>query len=168
MIAALLLFFSWLLISSLVLFRFGFAYYGTFDEEQRWQINAPSLTLAQLAIPVTAGWQVVHVLDPRCGCSRFAKEHAAMFTSLYDLAEQQQTYRTAQELVAAGFVIPAVPAVLLFDHGTLIYAGPYASGPLCSTQHSFLHSLISRQTQLEGLWLNGESKACRCLVTPTS
>lgn len=163
-----MLFFSWLLLGSLLLFRFGFAFYGTFDEEQRWHTATPSVTLAQLAIPVTAGWQVVHVLDSHCGCSRFAKEHAAMFTSQYALAEQQQSYRTAQELAAVGFIIPAVPAVLLFDQGILIYAGPYASGPLCSTQQSFLHSLISRQTQLEGLWLNGESKACRCLVTPTS
>ena len=165
LIAALLLFGSWLLFSGLLLYRFGFAHYGTFDERQLWRFDTTGVTLQQLAIPVEAGWQVVHILDKNCGCSRFANSHVGMFSDLYQLAAERQLYRSAAELAAAGFTLPAVPAVLLFDHGKLMYAGPYASGPLCSTNNSFLTSLISRQTQLEGLWLNGESKACRCLVT---
>lgn len=164
--AALLLFFAWLIFSSVLLYRFGFAHYGTFDDKQLWRFDSAGLRLSQLAIPEVAGWQVVHVLDKNCGCSRLAKSHASLFRELYQLPVEQQLYRSAAELTAAGFTLPAVPAVLLFDHGKLIYAGPYASGPLCSTNNSFLTGLISRQTQLEGLWLNGESKACRCLVSP--
>lgn len=163
--AALLLFIAWLLFSSVLLYRFGFAHYGTFDEKQLWRFDSTGITLSQLAIPEVSGWQVVHVLDSNCGCSRLAQSHAGMFRELYELPASQQLYRTAAELAAAGFVLPAVPAVLLFDQGKLVYAGPYASGPLCSTNNSFITSLISRQTQLEGLWLNGESKACRCLVS---
>lgn len=165
---ALLLFISWLLFSSALLFRFGFAHYGTFDQQQLWRFDAGEVTLQQLAIPVAANWQVVHVLDNNCGCSRLAKSHASMFSELYHLPATQQWHRSAAELAAAGFPLPAVPAVLLFDHGKLIYAGPYASGPLCSTNNSFLTSLLSRQTLLAGVWLNGESKACRCLVSPAA
>lgn len=168
LVAALLLFVAWLVFSSVLLYRFGFAHYGTFDEKQLWRFDSSGVTLSALAIPEIAGWQVVHVMDQNCGCSRLAKSHAAMFRELYQLPASQQLYRSATELSAAGFTLPAVPAVLLFDHGKLIYAGPYASGPLCSTNNSFLTSLISRQTQLEGLWLNGESKACRCLVSPST
>lgn len=165
---ALSLFLGWLLFSSVLLYRFGFAHYGTFDAQQQWQFDAAGISLQQLAIPVTQGWQVVHVLDKTCGCSRFASSHAKLFTEQYQLPQAQQEYRSAAQLAAAGFELPAVPAVLLFDDGKLMYAGPYASGPLCSTSDSFLTSLISRQVKLNGLWLNGESKACRCLVSPSA
>lgn len=165
LMVALALFISWLLFSSVLLYRFGFAHYGTFDPKQYWQFNPAGLTLSALAVPVLPGWQVVHVLDSHCGCSRLAKPHAELFRELYQLSPEQQQYLSAAELAAAGFTLPAVPAVLLFDNGKLMYAGPYASGPLCSTNNSFLTSLLSRDTQLGGLWLNGESKACRCLVS---
>lgn len=166
LVAALLLFLGWLAFSSVLLYRFGFAHYGTFDDKQLWRFDSAGITLSQLSIPQVDGWQVVHVLDTTCGCTRLAKAHAGMFKELYQLPAAQQLYRSPAELAAAGFVLPAVPAVLLFDQGKLVYAGPYASGPLCSTNNSFITSLLSGQTQLEGLWLNGESKACRCLVSP--
>lgn len=164
--AAIGLFSTWLIITSILLYRFGFAHYGTFDAEQQWHYGTPAITLPQLNIPVEQGWQVVHVLDKHCGCSRFARSHVELFADNYQVPSSRQHYLSAEIIAKAGLTIPAVPAVLLFDNGQLMYAGPYASGPLCSTNDSFLTSLLSRQVALNGLWLNGESKACRCLVSP--
>lgn len=162
------LFVSWLLLSSLALFRFGFSHYGEFDPELRWSATEPQLKLATLQIPDTRGWQLVHVLDSQCGCSRLAQQHVATLSQQLQLSASQQHYRSVAELAAVGFQLPAVPAVLVFEHGSLRYAGPYASGPLCSASNSFLPALLAGQSRLPGSWLNGETKACRCLVSPAT
>ncbi|MDP5208045.1 DUF6436 domain-containing protein, partial [Alishewanella sp. SMS9] len=154
-------------VSSVFLFKFGLNQYGEFDPNQQWTTQPPVLSLTELGLVNNTGWHVVHVLESQCGCSRLAREHADVFSERYQITAQQQSYRSAAELAAANFVLPAVPAVLLFDDGQLVYAGPYASGPMCSTSDSFLTSILARSVQLPGLWLNGEVKACRCLVTPS-
>lgn len=153
------------MLSSVALFRFGFSYYGEFDPQQQWSAAAPQVTLAALQIQDATGWQLVHVLDSQCGCSRLAQQHVATLSQQLQLSVSQQHYRSATELAAAGFRLPAVPAVLVFEHGILRYAGPYASGPLCSSSNSFLPALLLGQSRLPGSWLNGETKACRCLVS---
>lgn len=156
------------MLSSVALFRFGFSHYGEFDPEQQWSASGPDLTLAALQISDSTGWQLVHVLDSQCGCSRLAQQHVATLSQQLQLSASQQHYRSAAELASAGFRLPAVPAVLVFEHGILRYAGPYASGPLCSAGNSFLPALLSGQSRLPGSWLNGEAMACRCLVSPAS
>lgn len=154
-----------MLLSSVGLYRLGFSHYGEFDPLQQWSATEPRLTLAALQVADTAGWQLVHVLDNQCGCSRLAQQHLTTLSQELQLSEKQQHYRTAAELAAVGFPLPAVPAVLAFEHGILRYAGPYASGPLCSSNDSFLPALLLEQSRLPGSWLNGETKACRCLVS---
>lgn len=156
------------MLSSVALFRFGFSHYGEFDPQQQWSAAAPQVTLAALQIQDATGWQLVHVLDSQCGCSRLAQQHVATLSQQLQLSSSQQHYRSATELAAAGFRLPAIPAVLVFEHGILRYAGPYASGPLCSASNSFLPALLSGQSRLPGSWLNGEAMACRCLVSPAS
>lgn len=159
---------AWLILSAFLLHRFGFAHYGLFDAEQRWHFDSPGLAVSALHITPEQGFQVVHVLDDNCGCSRFAAAHAKVFAGIAAPLAKQQWYRSAAEVAAAGFTLPAVPAVLLFEQGQLVYAGPYASGPLCSVRDSFLVQVLSGQVHLAGLWLNGESNACRCLVSSLS
>lgn len=160
-----LLFAGWLISSSIILFRFGFLNYGVFDPQQEWAWQQQSLSLTELQLPTSTGWQLIHVLDDSCGCSRLARQHISLFSDDYGVAAEQQYFMSAIELANAGFPLPAIPAVLLFHEGQLMYAGPYASGPLCSPSKSFLTALLSGQTNLPGTWLNGETKACRCLVS---
>lgn len=160
-----IVFVCWLLSSSLILFRFGFSHYGVFDPTQQWAWQSQSLNLQQVGLTPIEGWQLIHVLDGSCGCSRLARQHVSLLQQDFNLTAQQQFFLTAAQLAAAGFNLPAVPAVLLFEDGQLRYAGPYASGPLCSPGNSFLTALLAGYTALPGTWLNGETKACRCLVS---
>lgn len=160
------LFISWLLLSSIALYRFGNSHYGVFDPELQWAGQTVPLSLAALNITAASERQLVHVLDNQCGCSRLARQHLQALSAELEQNAVEQHFRSAAELAAAGFQLPAVPAVLVFQHGKLLYAGPYASGPLCSPGNSFLPALFSGQSRLPGTWLNGETKACRCLVSP--
>lgn len=163
-----LLFSVWLVFSSVGLYRLGFSHYGVFDPQQLWLGQGQQLTLANLNIDASFDWQLVHVLVSECVCSRLARKHLLALDESLAQQDVRQHFRSANELAAAGFTLPAVPAVLVFQDGQLKYAGPYASGPLCSSTNSFLPALFSGQRQIPGTWLNGETKACRCLVSSTT
>jgi hypothetical protein len=158
-----LLFGVWILLVSVALYRLNFTDYGEFDADFRWHGVQAKLDVALLQLPASDDWQLVHVLAPACRCSVLAQQHIAQLSTELALRPEQQFYRSAAEIAAAGLLLPALPAVLVLQQGQLIYAGPYASGPECSAATSFLPALVRGELRLSATWLNGETKACRCL-----
>lgn len=165
----LLLFTLWLVLVSIALFYFGNKDYGQFDNNQNWQASAPStLAIKTLGIMPTTGKQVVHVQQAHCSCNSRTKQHIALFTTDYQLPAEKQFRRKLDQVNAAGLLLPATPAVLIFNNGKLLYAGPYATGPMCSVTNSLIAPILTGEVNLTGLWLNGEAKACRCLASQSS
>lgn len=160
--AALSVFILWVSATSYFLYDTVWGNYGVFDNQQQWETaSATELTPGALALPVIDGIQLVHVLDEYCQCNRFTEAHISSLGKL--LAEPEaQAQVTAAVVRTTGFVVPATPMALIFEHGKLIYAGPYATGPLCSANDSLLADILSGHKVLTGLWLNAETKACRC------
>lgn len=155
----------WVVVVSAGLFYFGNQNYGQFDDSGSWRVSAPKgLAIATLGIAPGAGKQVVHVGQPECVCNRLASQHIASFTEAYQLSANRQFYRQLTQVTSAGLMLPATPAVLIFDNGQLIYAGPYSTGPMCSVSTSLIAPILKGEVNLAGLWLNGEAKACRCVV----
>lgn len=162
---SLVLFIVWVALSSVGLFYYGNQHYGNFDANTNWQTSvAGPLNTAALGITAQAGIQVVHVQQGGCICNTVANQHIALFSREYAVPQPRQYHRQAVDIAATGFSVPATPAVLIFNDGALIYAGPYATGPLCSAADSVIAPLLLKQIQLPGVWLNGEAKACRCVV----
>jgi hypothetical protein len=167
MLWLLLIFTLWLVLVSVALFYFGNQDYGQFDANQNWQASAPStLAIEALGIVPSAGKQVVHVQQPHCSCNSRAIQNRAIFTDEYQLPAMRQFQRELGQVNAAGLMLPATPAVLIFNNGKLLYAGPYATGPMCSVSNSLIAPILTGEVTLTGLWLNGEAKACRCLSKP--
>ncbi|KKO46040.1 hypothetical protein WG68_06670 [Arsukibacterium ikkense] len=157
----------WLMLSSIGLYYFGNQHYGQFAGETNWQLPpAAAFNLSALGILPKTGIQVIHAQQDNCICNNRAKQHIALFTTDYGVPAQAQLHVKPAQLMQAGFALPASPAVLIFDSGQLIYAGPYATGPLCSVADSIMAPVLLQKVQLPGLWLNGEAKACRCLIKP--
>jgi hypothetical protein len=71
---------------------------------------------------------------------------------------------TLQQATELGLKVVATPLLLLFQHNQLTYAGPLATDLLCSDNASVLDGIVAGTTHLPGLWLNGESTACRCIL----
>ena len=161
----LVVFVLWVVLASAGLFYYGNRDYGQFDDSGSWQVSAPkALAIETLGIVPGAGKQIVHVGQPECVCNRLASQHIASFTDAYQLSAAKQFYRELKQVSSAGLMLPATPAVLIFDNGQLIYAGPYSTGPMCSVSDSLIAPILKGDVNLAGLWLNGEAKACRCVV----
>lgn len=163
-----IVFLLWLVLTSIALLVLGNQYYGEFASDNQWLTGTAELTPQALGLPVQPGIQVVHVLQEGCVCNSAAKRHQAQFTPAYGVSAAAQAQRTVDAIAAAGLRLPATPALLIFDNGKLQYAGPYATGPLCSVSDSLIEPIVKKQVALSGLWLNSEAKACRCVVTPPS
>lgn len=165
---AILLFLLWISATSYFLYDTVWGNYGVFDNQQQWEtVSVTELTPGALALPVINGIQLVHVLDEDCQCNRFTEEHIRSLGKMLTEPEAQAQV-SVSALQTAGFVVPATPMALIFEHGKLIYAGPYATGPLCSVDDSLLADILSGHKILTGLWLNGETKACRCIASVIS
>tara|TARA_R110002126_G_scaffold15185_7_gene62497 strand:+ start:1544 stop:2065 length:522 start_codon:yes stop_codon:yes gene_type:complete len=163
------LFVIWVVLASAGLFYFGNQHYGTFAPDNHWQNNAPSVFLIEaLGIAAAAGKQVVHVQSAKCARNRLVEAHLRQFDEDYKLSADAQFTLQLSQVAAAEFVLPAAPAILIFEDGRLIYAGPYATGPLCSPSDSLIAPILRNEVQLPGRWLNAEAKACRCLINPES
>ncbi|MDX1676761.1 DUF6436 domain-containing protein [Arsukibacterium sp.] len=164
-ITALVLLVSWLIFASAGLFYFGNQHYGPFDPDKQWQNPlAAVFSIEALGIAATAGKQVVHVRLAQCACNNHVNAHISRLNNDSQLAATAQFTRQVSEITVAGLALPAAPAVLIFENGQMIYAGPYASGPLCSPSDSLIAPILRNEVQLAGVWLNGEAQACRCLT----
>ena len=157
---ALILFASWIVITSVLLFYLGNRHYGTFASELQWQTT--SISLQDLAITAFEPVQLVHVFDEYCACNIRARAHINKLNKNQATAGIGQHFVAPATLQALGFVLPATPAVLVFIDGQLIYAGPYASGVMCAVDDSFIVPILKQDLILPGLWLNSNVTSCRC------
>lgn len=159
---ALLLFSLWIIVVSAVLFYLGLRHYGVFSPNKVW--HSSIVDVAAFGLKAASGFQVLHVFADGCVCNSRARAHIRQLDKQLMPEQAEQYFFSPDQIVSAGFILPATPAVLIFSQGKLVYAGPYASGPLCSVTDSLIAPLLLQQIQLPGLWLNGEAKACRCVV----
>ena len=158
------LFSCWAILTSLALFYFGNQNYGAFAANDDWHsISEQSISPLSLGLPLQPGFQIVHVRQQGCICNRRADQFKTFLLREYNVNKYKQYDIDISQLAAAGISLPASPAVLIFQQGQLIYAGPYASGPLCSVDESLITPILQEKITFPGLWLNGESKSCRCL-----
>ncbi|WP_337879793.1 DUF6436 domain-containing protein [Rheinheimera sp.] len=157
----------WMGCSAAGLYYFFASHYGVFDPTGQWQQQPwPELDIRQLQLgPVAATeWHGVLIADENCSCSSFAREHSKR------LAEQQPNLQIIELPLSQAqqqLTLMATPVFLLFRQQRLVYAGPLATDLLCSEQQSLISSLLTPEQRLPGLWLNGESSACRCLLSET-
>ncbi|MBU2113383.1 MAG: hypothetical protein KKE94_06365 [Gammaproteobacteria bacterium] len=157
---ALLLFSVWVGVVSAVLFYLGQRHYGVFAPDGQWHSN--TFNVAVLGLPATSGFQLLHVFADGCVCNARAKAHIRQLDMLQIPKGVQQYFFSPAEIAAVGFKLPATPAVLIFSQGKLLYAGPYASGPMCALDDSLIAPILKKKLILPGRWLNAETSACRC------
>ena len=101
---ALLLFVSWIMVSSVLLFYLGNRHYGTFAAELPWQTG--SVSLQDLAISATEPLQLVHVFDEHCVCNTRARAH------IRKLNINQTFAGTAQHFLSPAKLLAAMPAAM--------------------------------------------------------
>jgi hypothetical protein len=154
------IFLCWIVLSSLLLFYLGNRYIGSFSATFDW--GSPTLEIQALGVQPERGFQLVHVFAKGCVCNTRAKAHLTQLTQQLLLPPESQSTISTQKLAAAGFRLPATPAVLIFSDGKLIYAGPYASGSACAVQDSLIAPILQQELILPGLWLNGNVNTSRC------
>ncbi|MDP2715826.1 DUF6436 domain-containing protein [Rheinheimera sp.] len=159
---ALLLFSLWIIVASAVLFYLGQRHYGVFAPDKVWHSSA--IDVAAFGLRAAAGFQVLHVFADSCVCNSRAKAHIRQLDKQLLSEQAEQYFFSPDQIASAGFTIPATPAVLIFSQGKLVYAGPYASGPLCALDDSLIAPILQRKVVLPGRWLNGEAYACRCIA----
>ncbi|RUO31570.1 hypothetical protein CWE12_00800 [Aliidiomarina sedimenti] len=153
---------GWLGLSTFFMYRFVFADYGEFDPGQQWLGNQSEPSLTQLAIQPATGFTLIKVSSASCSCNSYLASHLA---DLHSGLEQplEVVERSIAEVEASGLSVPATPMALLYDGDSLVYAGPFATGPFCASENSLIRDILKRQTRLAGSYLNGLVKACRCL-----
>lgn len=157
---ALLLFGAWIILVSALLFYLGQRHYGVFAPDKLWHSSV--VDVAAFGLTPASGFQVLHVFADSCVCNPRAKAHIRQLDKQL-LSEQVEKYFfSPDQIVSAGFTLPATPAVLIFSEGKLVYAGSYASGPWCAVDDSLIAPILQQQVILPGLWLNAEASACRC------
>lgn len=165
---AILLLVVWIGCSVFAFYGFFLSHYGVFDEHREWNQHTALVIQGSenvsLQWSTNAQWQAVLISDKSCSCSSYAKEH------LQRMRQRQASLETRElELADAGSLeqslqlkIVATPMLLLFQNQKLMYAGPLATDLMCSDNSSILDGIINGTSQLPGVWLNGESSACRC------
>lgn len=152
------LFTLWVGLTGAVLYYLTFGNYGEFDPEQDWLQVQTSPQLNELGFTSTDGLTLIHIRDPYCSCNPLANAHISTVPD-----DVPQHWLSADELRDTGFAVPATPMALIFDGDDMIYAGPYASGPLCSPGNSLIETILHEEQRLAGLYLNGLIRTCRCL-----
>ncbi|MBZ9611771.1 DUF6436 domain-containing protein [Rheinheimera maricola] len=157
------IFFCWIVLSSILLFYLGNRQVGTFAPNLDW--GSSTLEIEALGVQPQSGFQLVHVFEKHCVCNRWAKAHITQLTEDLVLPTNSQYFINIEKLNDAGFVLPATPAVLIFSAGRLIYAGPYASGAHCAVEDSLIAPILKKKLILPGLWLNGNVNTCRCILS---
>ncbi|WP_404401022.1 DUF6436 domain-containing protein [Idiomarina seosinensis] len=143
----------WLIATSVFLFWWRFADFGIFDQQSEWLDQAPS------RVNVT-GDVIFHVRSG-CLCDPLADRHDKLIQQ-YDQYQQRRV--KPAEMEALGIPVPATPMLVIVEQGKVIYSGPYATGPTCSPEQSFLPQLLDSERRITTPWYNGNVKACRCVL----
>lgn len=158
-------FFLWASISMGALWHIINKDTGVFDASGVWLENLPlDWSIEQFGLAPASGFQLVHVTALGCSCNRMVSNHKALFAKDADVPLTSQFDVTPSRVMDAGFMLPSVPALMVFDDGKLIYAGAYSSSAFCTMSNSFIAPILTREKVLFGPWLNGHVNTCRCLL----
>ena len=112
----------------------------------------------------TSQSKVIHFTATNCQCNTVAKEH---IESVEKLARQHGfnnvTVNVAEHQLLLD-VIPATPAVAVFDDsGELIYLGPYSAGYSCNVGSGIVESYVSGKVgKTPSATILSETKGCYC------
>lgn len=145
----------WLIAMSAVLFWWRFTDFGAFDSQSIWLDGSPTHLNGDVQ-----GRVMYHVRGD-CLCGQLADQHVAL---LPKESSYEQREVSVQEMQAMGMPVPATPMLVVANNGEVVYAGPYASGPSCSPENSFIPLITSTNSQITTPWYNGATNACRCTV----
>lgn len=164
-----LLFASWVISISWLLYQTGNQHYGEFDPERLLQQQTQQLGLLNnIAAAQSSAAILLHVLDPSCPCTPNAQTHIKTLQPELRGRHLQQIYLSRSEVQAMGITVPATPMVIYLLNQQLVYSGPYASGPACSAKNSMLSAVLQNKSQIPGSWLNSETWSCRCLTATSN
>jgi hypothetical protein len=155
---------AWVPASLVLLDQFGKSYTGVFDPDDRlWSLtSAYTLLESQFGLSKSHA-TVIHVLDENCACYDQTVQHLQYLSqSMPDGVEQ--IFQSVSDMQQLGIDVPATPMIILMNEGQLNYAGPYATGPLCTAQTDILLPIVKGDVLLSGPWLNSAAVSCRCRV----
>ncbi|MFL1482702.1 DUF6436 domain-containing protein [Marinobacter sp. LN3S78] len=127
----------------------------------------------------SSGPTLIHFSTPQCHCDQQSRQHVSDLYDIFDgtaltLVQATQSYDAtstamprAQTIALPEFwaIVPAVPSAALFDaSGTLLYFGPYSSGPICGAGINFVEDLLTRldKGQPPSPWINDMAVGCFC------
>lgn len=87
--------------------------------------------------------RVVHIQQAGCGCNLANDIHVAKIDSILSEFGFSPEYLHVTDLPVE-LVIPATPAVAIFDHNAqLAYFGPYSSGYFCSSTNAIVDGFLA-------------------------
>lgn len=124
----------------------------SFDADQRILEKFPrlgdygaALSQEMPANPEYHRARVTIIKDPQCQCNRYSTDHLAALQTEYGTSTTFDTTRLSDLPVAMRSLIPATPFVLIQrPGGALVYAGPVNSGVTCTSNTSFLETVLQR------------------------
>lgn len=144
----------------------------TFDADQRVLNQYPVLQdygqALSDAMPVEQGFsstRITIIREPGCRCNRYSADHLNTLQHDYQATADFHWRRLDQLPAALQSLIPATPFVLIQRaDGTLSYAGPVNSGISCTTDSSYLGSVLSH-TNEAGMQIPLLARGCYCSTT---
>lgn len=115
-------------------------------------------------LPTVGTSVVVHILDPKCPCTRFSTSHIRDIENQYGEISTFMKWQDLPESFRRDFRIPASPAVAIWSaSGELAYFGPYSSGEFCGEGDDFVFATIDNLTKgTNPKWINQDAVGCFC------
>lgn len=107
---------------------------------------------------------VVHFEQQACECNQVAEAHIESVELLASRNGYVNSNITLTEQSELSSIIPATPAIAVFDNaGSLVYIGPYSAGYACTVGNGLVESYLSRSAgNLIGATVLSETKGCYC------
>lgn len=167
LVLAVIVFIVWLIVVSGVFWWYQFRHISSIDDY--WASFSGESFIKTKIAPNKGDALIVHMVDPKCPCSRFAVSHIAELESKYaNQAEFININAIAADDKRRGYlnnlVIPASPAVAIWDKfGELAYFGPYSGGRFCGEGLDFVSTTLSSLSEaFNPRWINQEAVGCFC------
>ncbi len=83
---------------------------------------------------------IIHLTAADCECNKFSEDHV---NQIDKIANNFDFNVKKIELVNSD-IVPSVPAIMVVDDtGSLLYLGPYATGLACSSNNSFVETVLN-------------------------
>lgn len=158
----------WLVTMSTALFFFGQGQLQTFDHDGRLVKQTSEMNFdqefSQLLTKEVGSLvnTVVHFKQSACPCQSVGSIHINSVKQLATEFAQTNVELNLSEVPALGAIIPATPAVAVFDeNGELNYLGPYSSGFYCSVGNGIVEPFINKTVEL-GATIVTQAAGCYC------